>query len=163
MCVADGDLGRFKFKKKTWQITSALSLFINNPRIMKNKIISKPEFIKKIRAEGKIISDYTDVIVRRTLQDLAYTKIKIGKYIVEAYNNPEFLRTQIAREIYAKTKKPVAIFNINGEHVRVHFRSENSIHPSALELAQTIGGNGHRNAAAASVSLKKFLAMIIAS
>jgi oligoribonuclease NrnB/cAMP/cGMP phosphodiesterase (DHH superfamily) len=55
----------------------------------------------------------------------------------------------------------VCLFSINGDYVKLSFRSLDNYNPSALDLAKLLNGGGHRNAAGASVSINEFCSMIM--
>ena len=59
-----------------------------------------------------------------------------------------------------KRGKAVAIFIINGETVKLSFRSKEHHDPPALKLAKLLGGGGHKNAAGATILRGDFIKMI---
>jgi uncharacterized protein len=158
--VEKNDIRKGKRVDKDYYVTSFLSQFVNKPDVMKKYVLGGKKALTEIMKKGKLLADYNNSIIADILKTLRPVKIKIGIHAVLAYNPPEFLRSHIGAVLYKQTGKAVCVFNINGNDVRLHFRSENKNTPSALDLAQTAGGNGHRNAAGAHVPLKKFLNMI---
>ncbi len=158
--VEKNDIRKGQMTDSVYYVTSYLSQFVNKPSVIKKFLEGGQHALDTILKNGKILSDYNNAIIEDVMKTLAPIKIKVGKYTVNAYNPPEFLRSHIGAILYKRDRKVVAIFNINGKKVRIHFRSENKNNPSAIELAQLLGGNGHRNAAAGSVPIKEFKKMI---
>ena len=128
---------------------------------MLDYINASKETIEKILRDGKMIKEYRDGQRDTLLKSVDIINIKIKEYVVPIHNTPEFLRSDVGHILATKLGKTVATFVINGDVVRLHFRGNEEHGPSALELAKILDGGGHRNAAAASVSLKEFCNMII--
>jgi len=140
--------------------TSYLSQLTNQPEHIK-KILSAKNGLKDVLANGKILTAYNTVAIKHALDGYEPIYIKIKKYSVPSYNAPEFLRSHIGHAFSKKHRRAVNIFALSGTMARLHFRSQGGQKPSALELAQALGGNGHTNAAGARVPLKKFLKMVL--
>lgn len=159
--VEDGDLFRFSLGIKTRFATSYLYSLSGKPKEILALIKKEGSVIKKILAKGKIIWEYRDELAQLLLKTVSPFNIKVGKYRVPVHNTPEFLRSDVGNALAVQLGKTVATFVINKDIVRLHFRGTNSHTPSALELAKILDGGGHRNAAAATVSLKDFCKMMI--
>lgn len=86
--------------------------------------------------------------------------MKIGDYKVRAYNTGLF-QSEIGNILSTKFDQAVCLFSINGDYVKLSFRSLDSHNPSALDLAKLLNGGGHRNAAGASVSITEFCSMLL--
>jgi len=160
--VEDNDLFKGQMGNETFYVTNYLAQFVNKPEKIKAFIESK-EALENILKQGKIIAEYNDFQVQSVIENTKEIHIRIGEHTVLAYNTPEFLRSHIGKILSREKKQTVALFAISGNNVRVHFRGQEENNPSALLLAQTLGGNGHRNAAAASVPLKEFYEIIVSS
>jgi nanoRNase/pAp phosphatase (c-di-AMP/oligoRNAs hydrolase) len=52
------------------------------------------------------------------------------------------------------------VFDIRGSQVRLSFRSLDHHTPSAFDIASSLGGGGHKNAAGASIARDDFLKML---
>src|SRR3990167_7555523 len=104
--------------------------------------------------------EYRQTLIDELLRDIQPVHIKIGKFIVPIHNTPEFLRSDVGHALAEKLGKAVATFVIDGDTVRLHFRGTDDNNPSALELAQMVGGSGHSNAAGARVNIKEFFSML---
>lgn len=111
------------------------------------------------------IVEYKDMLVDYYLRNAKALHIKIGEYIVKAYNIASIrpVVSEIGNKLSKQTKETVMLFKVFGDVVNVSFRSAGDFSPSALELAQSLGGNGHKRAAGAAMDLKKFLDSIVLS
>lgn len=159
--VEDGDLWRFQLGNKTRFATSYLYGLSGKPIELLALLKKGNSAVKKILEKGKMIWEYREELARLLLRTVNPFNIKISKYKVPVHNTPEFLRSDVGHALAKQMGKTVATFVINRNEVRLHFRGTNSRTPSALDLAKILGGGGHRNAAAASVSLKNFCKMIV--
>ena len=139
--------------------TSYLSQFVNQPEKIKAFIGSKSA-LKKILMYGKVLTAYNATGIKQSLENYNPIMVRVGKYTIRSYNSPEFLRSYIGHTLSKKYRQAVAVFALSGDTVRFHFRSEDGQKPTALTLAQTLHGNGHKNAAGARVLLKDFLKMV---
>jgi len=155
--VEDKDIWKWEFGEKTKYVNTYLFLFTNKPEEVLD-LLNKP--IENILEKGKILSDYTDYLINYFINRAKEIFLKIGKYKVRAYNTGLF-QSEIGNLLCEKFQEPIVLFNINGYVVKFSFRSCDNVSPSALELAELLGGGGHRNAAGAVVSLKDFCNMII--
>lgn len=158
--VEDSDLWRFALGDKTRWAASYLYGFSDNPQELLSLIERGDSAMDEILTKGKMLWKYRESLVEELLEDIKPLHIKIGKFVVPIHNTPEFLRSDVGHALAEKLGKAVATFVVDGDTVRLHFRGTNSNVPSALELAQMVGGNGHKNAAGAKVSLKDFFSMI---
>ncbi|MDP3726098.1 MAG: DHHA1 domain-containing protein [bacterium] len=159
--VEDSDLWRFKLGDKTRFAASYLYSLSGKPKELLTLLKKGNKVVKKILEKGKMIWEYRNELTKLLLKNVEPINIKIGKHVVPAQDTPEFLCSDIGHELAVQFKKTVATFTISGNIVRLHFRGEKKYKLSALMLAKILGGGGHRNAAAASVSLKDFCKMII--
>ena len=159
--VEDGDLGRWKFKEKPTQLGGYLIPLLNQPE----KIA--PEFdapLDTLLKQGKIVSDFIEYLIDLYVKRAEHITLKIGPYEVVAYNatfNSERIRTLLGFILTKKHNSTVVMFSIKGSEVSLSFRGIDVAAPSALELANILGGGGHRNAAGAAVRLKDFCTMIV--
>lgn len=153
--VEDSDLWRYKYGDETKYVTKYLSMYLNDPESV-GKLFGQD--LSEIKERGKIILAYSD----KELENLIKTEpitIKIGEHNVFAFN----ITSQVsisAHKLSQKLAQAVVLFMIKGQFVKMSFRSDNTQSPSALDLAQILGGNGHRNSSGAVVSLQLFLSMI---
>ena len=155
--VEDKDIWKWEFGEKTKYVNSFLVLLTNKPEEIK-KLLNKD--ISEILEKGKLLADYSDYLIKRYIEKAKELNIRIGNYTVKAFNTNLF-QSEIGNILSEKSGQAVALFNINGEFVKFSFRSCDGQKPSALELAQILGGGGHKNAAGALLPLKEFCEMII--
>ncbi len=159
--IEDGDIGKFEFPEETHNSGGALMPLMNKPKEM-GILFEKP--ISRILSDGKQIIYFMDFLIRFYTDAIKPLKLKIGPHIVIAYNatfNVERMRSTVGHILVKKHKKTVCLFRISGLEVAFSFRGLSTVNPSARELAEILGGGGHRNAAAATVYLKDFCKMII--
>ncbi len=150
--VEDKDIWTWKFGDITKYVNAYLVLFTNQPDKIKELIFSD---ITGVIEKGKLLAQYSDYLINRYVEKAKEVHLKIGDYIVKAYNTNLF-QSEIGNILSKEHNQAVALFNINGEFVKLSFRSCDGQNPSALELAKILGGGGHKNAAGALVLLKDF-------
>ncbi len=155
--VEDKDIWTWKYGEITKYVNTYLVLLTNKPDKIK-ELLNKD--ISEIIEKGKLLSEYTDFLINRFIEKAKETKIKIGDYVVRGFNTNLF-QSEIGNILSTKFNEAVALFNISGDKVKFSFRSCEGQHPNALELAQILGGGGHKHAAGAVASLKDFCNMII--
>ncbi len=156
--VEDKDIWTWKYGEKTKYVNSYLIIFTDKPEKVKEFILS--DNIEKLIENGKIISEFTDYLINNFIEKAKEINIKIGEYTVKAFNTGLF-QSEIGNILSNNLKQAVVLFSINGYIVKFSFRSTEGNKPTALELAQILGGGGHKHAAGASVSLNDFCNMII--
>ncbi|MFQ5662013.1 MAG: DHHA1 domain-containing protein, partial [Candidatus Paceibacteria bacterium] len=156
--VEDVDLWTLKYGDDTKYVSNYLSTHINTPEQMLDLIENGD--IEEIKKKGKIMSDYSDVQINRFLDQAEKIELKIDGHIVPAYNIPMMYKSGLGNKLSEKEDKAVALFAINGDKVKVSFRSKDAHNPSSMELAKNLGGGGHRNAASTFISLEDFIKML---
>jgi oligoribonuclease NrnB/cAMP/cGMP phosphodiesterase (DHH superfamily) len=154
--VEDGDLCRNRFGKRTKHVNNYLSMFLDYPKKVSELLFAD---IEDIIEKGRIISEYLDSKKEKFLKEAKEIKLKIGEHVVKAYNTDQ--KQEVGIYLARKHNEPVAFFEINGYEVKISFRSCDNQKHTALEMAKALNGGGHKNAAAAIISLKQFLEMII--
>jgi len=160
LLVEDGDIGKFEFPDKTKWSGGVLMPLMNQPAKVL-ELFEKP--IQTILSEGKVTTDFMDFLIEMYHTHNEPISLQIGEHIVVAYNanfNVERMRSTLGHILVEKHHATVALFRISRDEVAFSFRGLDAVEPSALALASMLGGNGHRNAAGAAVSLKEFCEMI---
>jgi len=153
--IEDSDLGIWKYGNDTRQINNYLFMFRNDPQTMLGLIEGDVEVLK---VNGALIRQYSDIQLKELVK-LPSINVKIGEYIVPAFNITMY-QTSCGGILSDRNDSVAVMFTIKGEEVRFSFRSNEHQNPSALELAQILGGGGHRNAAGGNATLEDFLKMI---
>src|SRR3989344_23834 len=153
--VEDADLWKWQFGDDTKDINNYLSMFRNNPKTFLDFMNGD---LSEIKNKGKIISMYADKEIEGQIK-LPSITIKIGEHTVPAYNITVY-ESASGNILSEKIDKTVAMFTIKGNQAKLSFRSKEHHQPSSLELAQSLGGGGHKLAAGADISLKDFLSKI---
>ncbi len=156
--IEDFDLWRWKFGEKTKYLMNFLYPTPNNPEKFLHYL---SENIENLIHNGKYISNFTDSLVYKFIENNPEKLLlKIGPHKVLAVNSP-FFQSEIGNFLVEKNNEAVAIFKIQGTKVFISFRSKDTINPSALTLAQTINGGGHKNASAGNITLEEFCKMLV--
>jgi uncharacterized protein len=154
--VEDADLWLWNYGDETKEVNAYLTMLQNEPERVAALF---DEQIEAVRVRGADIAHYTDHLIRRFAVGHTPMCAVIGTHRVPLFNNVYF--TSALGNLFAeKHGCAVGVFHINGDTVRVSFRSRDGQSPSALELAGILGGGGHRNAGAATVPLQEFIGMI---
>ena len=153
--VEDSDLWKGQFGDETRYVNNYLWMFTNNPQGVLNIIEGN---LDEVKMKGEVISNYTNKEILELIE-LPSLNIKIGEYILPAYNitTHESACGNILSEKYNQT---AVMYTIKGNVVKFSFRSKENQTPSALDLAKILGGSGHVNAAGARVILKEFISML---
>jgi len=154
--VEDRDLWKWTYGDKTKWVNAYLFMFVDKPEVVKDFL---NQDVSDIIEKGKLISDYNDFLLSRFLEKAKAVNLKIGNYIVKAYNVCLF-QSEIGAELSTRENQAVALYSIIGDSVVLSFRSKDHHSPSALELAKMLGGGGHKNAAGAVVKLFEFVTML---
>jgi oligoribonuclease NrnB/cAMP/cGMP phosphodiesterase (DHH superfamily) len=155
--VEDKDIWKWQYGDTTKYVNDYLFLFTNKPEEVK-ELLDKD--ITEIIEKGKIINQYTTYLINTFVEKAKDLFIKIGNYKVRAYNTGLF-QSEIGNLLATRYNKAVCLFSVNGDYVKLSFRSLDNHNPSALDLAKLLNGGGHRNAAGASVSINEFCSMIM--
>ncbi|PCI89966.1 phosphoesterase [Candidatus Kaiserbacteria bacterium] len=154
--VEDVDLWNWKFGDDSKYINNYLSIFRNDPVTMLSLLEGD---LSDVMRKGRTISEYTD----KEIEDLVKIKpiqIKIGDHIVPSYNISSY-QSECGNILSGNLNKTVAMFTINGQQVKVSFRSKEGQSPTSLELAQLLGGGGHKLASGAGIKLVDFLKLFV--
>ncbi|MBI3074864.1 MAG: phosphoesterase [Parcubacteria group bacterium] len=155
--VQDFDLWQWKFGDRTKYLSRFMISFANQP----NKVLEFfDENIETLLEQGKTISVFADYVVENYASRAEPLYIKIGGYTVPAFNAQFMFVSEIGHALAERLKSTVLLFSIHSERVHMSFRSMERYSPTSLELAQLLGGGGHRLAAGAYVPLEKFWGML---
>lgn len=156
--VEDKDIWKWEFGELTKYANDYLFLYTNKPESVKDLLRSSS--VEEILEKGRIISEYTNYLIENFVEKVKELYIKIGDYKVRTFNTGIF-QSEIGNILSMKYNEPVCLFSINGDYVKLSFRSIDECSLSALDLAKLLGGGGHRNAAGASLSLVEFCNMLL--
>ncbi|MDM7273936.1 DHH family phosphoesterase [Sulfurihydrogenibium azorense] len=155
--VEDKDIWKWEFGDTTKYVNDYLFLYTNKPQELR-QLLDKD--INEIIEKGKIINQYTTYLIDSFVEKSKDLYIQIGSYKVRAYNTGLF-QSEIGNKLSTLHNEAVCLFSINGDYVKLSFRSLDHHNPSALDLAKMLNGGGHRNAAGASMSLKEFCNILL--
>lgn len=154
--VEDKDIWKWEYGDKTKDINSFLFMYTNKPEEVKEFIDKN---LENLLEKGKVISEYTDYLINFFVEKAKPTILNIDKYKVKAFNTGLF-QSEIGNILSKQLGEAVALFNINGDFVKISFRSCEGQNPTALELAKKLGGGGHKHAAGAGIYLHQFCNII---
>jgi nanoRNase/pAp phosphatase (c-di-AMP/oligoRNAs hydrolase) len=84
----------------------------------------------------------------------------IGAFEVPLFNITNH-QSACGNILSTKLDASVGMYTVHGNEVRLSFRSLPHHVPSALTLAETLGGGGHHNASGARMSLSVFVNHIV--
>ncbi len=154
--VEDVDLWKWKYGDDTKNVINYFSMFSNKPEEFLKYMSSDLSDIKTL---GKAITMYKDE-KEKQYSEILPIKMKIGKFEVPAINLVNS-KSEMGNYFSQKFGETVMLYNIDGDSVKISFRSFQDYNPSALELAETVGGGGHSRAAGAKIKLSTFLSMIV--
>lgn len=153
--VEDSDLWKQQFGTVTKDVAHYLSMCRNDPA----KILALMDGdIAIVKEHGAIISAYTD----RTIEKLVTTPpitIRIGMHGALAFNITDH-ESACGNILATRYDQAVTLFTIKGDEVKLSFRSLEHHAPSALDLALSVGGGGHKNAAGGRMMLVDFMEAI---
>jgi len=154
--VEDKDIWKWEYGEKTKYLNAFLTMYTDKPEEIKNML---NQDINELLEKGKIISDYNDFLINRFVEKAKELPLKIGDYIVKGYNACLF-QSEIGNLLSTQNDQAVALFNFSGTNVKLSFRSLDHHNPSAADLAQILGGGGHRNASGAMITVSEFIKLI---
>lgn len=120
--------------------------------------------IDEILRKGGEVGDFAEYLMGHYLEKAEPITVLVDGNPIISYNvsfNIERLRSTIGARLVKKHNETILLYRIVGHAVNYSFRSNDELNPSALSLAESLGGGGHRNASGARVTLKKFTEMIV--
>lgn len=152
--VRDSDLWLQEFVE-TRYVTNYLSMYRNDPA----KYLELFDLdVSELMKFGQPISDYIDQTIARLIK-LPPIAIKLGNHVTETYNISDH-ESACGNMLAIKNKNAAVMFTILGNQVKFSFRSLTGQTPSALGLAQIIGGGGHELSAGGDMTLADFIKAI---
>ena len=156
--VEDFDLWQWKFGDRTKYASRFMIPLANSPEKVRALF---DENIETLLLEGKTISVFADYVVENYASRAEPLYVKIGAHTVPAFNAQFMFVSEIGHALAERLKSTVLLFSIHSQRVHMSFRSIEGFSPTSLELAQLLGGGGHKFAAGAYVPLEKFWGMIL--
>ncbi len=156
--IEDGDLYRYNEKEKSKLVESYAAIYLDNLDKFIEMIESDIEDIYRI---ARPVLDYQNMLLNYYKRNAQALHLKIGTYKIKAYNvaSTRPVVSDFGNAMSKETKEPIVMFKVFGDRVNLSFRSASEdFKPLPVDLAQSLGGNGHKLAAGASMSLKDFLA-----
>ncbi|MFW6246643.1 MAG: DHHA1 domain-containing protein [bacterium] len=148
--IQDRDLWIWEYEN-TKYITLYLYQYVNRPE--KFLDIMQNEKIEDIIDYGKKVAGFIESQKSMAITSMGYNEIDGIKFF-----NCNFEKSDIGNYLSKYYNEPVAIYHIDGEKVRISFRSVPYCRKgNALKWANHYGGGGHEHAAGAVISLRDFM------
>ncbi len=154
--VQDQDLWQWKYED-TKDVNNSLYIHTNEPAEVL-KLFNTP--LETLKKDGSIITKYSALMIDKAADKTEPIMLTIGTHIVPFYNITVY-KSDCGNVLATQKNQTVGLFTIDGEKVKISFRSLEHQTPSALDIAKIVGGNGHRNASGAMMSLTDFLKAIV--
>ena len=155
--IEDGDIWKMEDEYRTNLVSSYCSIYLDQI----DKFI---EFIngdiEEIYKNGEIANDYKNMIVDYYIRNAQALHLKIGEHKIKAYNVAAIrpIVSDFGNIISKRVGEPVVMFKIFGDIVNLSFRSASeNFKPYPVDLAQSLGGNGHKLASGAAMKLQDFI------
>lgn len=154
--VQDQDLWQWKYTD-TKDVNNALFTLTNEPAEVL-KLFTVP--LETLQSTGAVITKYSAHMIDKAADKTEPIMVKVGQYTIPFYNITVY-KSDCGNILSTQKDQTVGLFTIDGEKVKISFRSLEHHNPSALDVAKAINGSGHRNASGAALDLTTFLNSII--
>lgn len=152
--VQDKDLWTRKYIESeyfaNWSYTQA-----NNPQALLF-LFDDPKKLDMVVEKGKAVEDVNQFYLKAFQEKTKPLFITYKEYKVPAYNST-YLQSVLGNLLADDVLGVSIIFSIKADRVRMSVRSLKDSKVSALEIAQSFGGGGHRNAAGCEITLLDFV------
>ena len=130
----------------------------NNPQSLLF-LFEKENALEDCLQKGSFLEDLNQFYVKSFKEKSKPLFLTYKGYSIPAYNST-FLQSVLANILADPILGVSIIFSMKGNKVRMSVRSIKDSIISALEVAQSFGGGGHRNAAGCEVDLYTFTQLI---
>lgn len=147
-------------RDRSRMIVVHLMTMLNRPELVA-PLLTAP--IEPLLALGKIMLDYQESLVCNFVEQTVPLTVSIDEHVVPAYNVMSFggfFDSDIKSALLKKHSAAICTFTIAGNTVRLSFRSEEGMSPTALDLATSFEGGGHTHASGARVPREEFFKKI---
>ena len=154
--VEDRDLWKWQYGDDTRNVNNYISMFWNDPKSVLEILLGD---LTEVKEKGSVISKYIETEVEKLIKTPSLN-MKIGSHTIPVFNITSSYKSECAKILSEKLDTAVAMFIIKGDLVNLSLRSKEHHSPTSMELAQALGGNGHKCAAGADIPLQKFIQAI---
>ncbi len=154
--IEDQDLWNWKYGSETKDVNNAIFTYTNMPEVIVKLFDAPLEALKK---EGAAVSRYNDYMISHMVKTTEPLNLKVGEWKVPMYNITVH-KSEGGNQLSKIRNAAVGLFSIDGDKVKISFRSIDGQKPDALDIAKALGGGGHRNSTGAGMKLSDFLTSI---
>lgn len=155
--VQDTDLWTKKFEDSQYFVNwSAMQR--NKPEVLL-ELFTNENALAVCLEKGKSIQDLNNYYLNAYKEKAKPLYIKYGEHKIPTYNST-FLQNDIAKMLVDKDLGVAIAFSIKENSVRMSVRSVKDSKVSALEVAKSFGGGGHRDSAGCEVDFSTFTQLI---
>lgn len=154
--IEDQDLWNWKYGNDTKDVNNSIFTLTNRPEEVA-KLFDAP--LDSLKKEGSAISRYNDYMIGHMVKTTEPLTLRIGEWKVPMYNITVH-KSESGNLLSKERGATVGLFSIDGDKVKISFRSITGQKPDALDVAKALGGGGHRNSSGAGMRLADFLAAV---
>jgi oligoribonuclease NrnB/cAMP/cGMP phosphodiesterase (DHH superfamily) len=158
--VGYGDTWQLDKDTRIGPVVAYLTMLLGDPQ---NFITALETPLEKVVEKGEVISDYIDFLIGIYVKKTDPNHILVGNNKVLAFNASftlQQIRSRLGNVLAKKYGETIGVYRITGGNVNISFRGLDTVEPSARELAEVLGGGGHRNSAGAGMTLSEFLKIL---
>ncbi len=156
--IQDVDIWQWKFGDRTKHLSRFLIPYVNQPDVVLGFM---EQDIAPLLEKGGAISDFADYVIESFAERAEPTFVMLGEHKVPAFNAQLMFVSEIGHALSKRLGAAVLLYSIREDRVHMSFRSIEGQSPTALDLAQAVGGGGHTHAAGGYVPLREFCEMIV--
>ena len=150
--VEDVDIFTQKYGEDSFAAITYLYLYVDNP----DKFLELLEInIDEILERGRILRLQDNMKIEK-MEQFDPIMLIVDDLSVISYNS-SVLKNWFAAKMGEKHNAAVIAYTIKGETTTMSIRSPEGVVPSALDVAEKMGGGGHTNSAGAAMKTKDFL------
>lgn len=136
------------------------SLHINKPADF-NELFDSPSVLEAYLKKGLSIQEFNDFYLQNFVAKAKPLFLIYKDHYVPAYNSTH-LANELAHTLADKSLGVAAIYTIRGEKIKLSIRSLSDSKVSALEVAESFGGGGHRKSAGCVIKTVDFSKYFVA-
>jgi len=153
--VEDLDLFKKELVPDSMNACTYLYLYTNDPERFL-EILDRD--IQDVLDKGSLLVEADEKKILKVIdQDAMYAEV--GDFRVPTYNLTD-LQYLFGNRVSGEVDKAIIMYRIDGMKVKMSIRSKEGHTPTALDIAEQLGGGGHKHAAGAAIDTFEFLEML---